>query len=268
MLTWNTTLATLIALATCATASVVSAQVSREFEYEYQTPALIIEDDGYWTLDSKGFRSADRFFRNKSFGTNFDDPLIVDEDGFGVGFEDSEGPDMRAVRRDYQLIGLYMLLARIDRETTRMIGRKHSLELNWDDGCILGIWGDMTARSCVENITVTWPDDTIGFMLKEEWVKFASTLCKGDAYILTDGNCPHKGGPFEVILQPVTRGRSFRSIELSSHNGKSKLVLFHNIRPAEVEPNDVFMARRNALGELSELSVEEKRTIIERSGER
>ena len=57
-------LATLIALATCATTGVVSAQDSRELEFKYQTPALIIDDDWFLTLDSKGFRSGDRFLQN------------------------------------------------------------------------------------------------------------------------------------------------------------------------------------------------------------
>ena len=192
----------------------------------------------------------------------------MDENGFGVGFEKTDGPDMRAVRRDYQLIGQYMLLARIDRETTRMIGRKHGLKLDWDDDCILGTWGDMTARSCFENVTITWPDNTIGFMLREECVEFARTLCQGNTYVQTDGNCPNERGPFEVTLQPNTTDRSFRSIKLSSHDGTSKLVLFHNIRPAKVQPNDVFIIRFNAQGERHELSVEEKRAIVESAGDK
>ncbi|MEM7472170.1 MAG: hypothetical protein AAF340_12530 [Pseudomonadota bacterium] len=256
-------LAALITLIACTVTSSVSAQDPPEFQFEYQTPALVIDDDGFWTLDSKGFRSADRFFRNKNFGTKFDDPLIVDRNGFGVGFESTEGPDMRAVRRDYQLIGQYMLLARIDRETTRMIGRKHGLELDWDDDCILGTWGDMTARSCFESVTITWPDDTIGFMLKEEWVDFVRTLCQGGNYVRTDGSCPSSSGPFAVVLKPNTMARSFRSIEFSSRDGTSKLVLFHNIRPAEVQPRNLFIIRRNEQGEWHDLSLEEKRKIIE-----
>ncbi|MGR3513240.1 MAG: hypothetical protein ACU0GG_10775 [Paracoccaceae bacterium] len=251
-------------LATCAATSAVYAQDDpREFEYKYKSPALIIDDDGYWTMDSKGFRSADRFFRNRAFGTKLDEPLIVDENGFGIGFEDGEGPSMRAVLRDYQVIGFYMLLARIDRETTRMIRRKHGLRLDRDGDCVLGKWGDMTARSCVEKLTIAWPDDTIGFMLREQWVEFAQTLCQGAAYIQTDGACPQHDEPFEVALQPVTMERSFRSIELSSSNGTSQFVLFHNIRPADVQPDEVFIARRDAQGELRELSLEEKRRVIE-----
>lgn len=228
----------------------------------YETPALIVDQDGHWTLASKGFRSATRFFRSRDFGVAYEDALIVNEAGFGVGFSDPEGPSMRAVRREYQIIGNYMIVAPVDRETTMMIGRKNDVEMDWDEGCILAELGTMQARSCFDDVTITWPDNTPGFMTLDQWLAFAQGLCAGGAYVVVEGACPSSTEPFSVTLYPISNERSFRQLKLSSADGASELVLSHNIRPVDAEPDKFHAFRRKPDGSLHEFTEAEKLDLI------
>lgn len=230
------------------------------------SPALQVQSDGHWTLDSDGFKSPNRFFRSGVFGSAYEEALLIDADGFGVGFEDPEGKAMRSVRRDYQLIGNYMITAPVDRETTSMIGRTNDVEMDWDGDCIKAVLGDMTARSCFENLTITWSDATIGFMPENSWSEFASDLCSGGAYQIVSGSCPDGSGPFDLTLAPNSEDRSFRSLSLSSSDGQSVFELTHNIRPVGVDPEKVRIMRRDQSGNWSELTTEETRALIEGIG--
>ena len=230
------------------------------------SPALQVQSDGHWTLDSDGFKSPNRFFRSGVFGSAYEEALLIDADGFGVGFEDPEGKAMRSVRRDYQLIGNYMITAPVDRESTMMIGRRNDVEMDWDGNCIKAVLGDMTARSCFENLTITWFDATVGFMPEDSWSEFASDLCLGGAYQIIDGSCPVGSDSFNLTLTPKSKDRSFRSLTLSSSDGQSVFELTHNIRPAGVEPDKVRIMRRDKTGNWSELTTDETRALIESVG--
>ncbi len=226
-------------------------------------PALMIDESQHWTLESDGFRSASRFFRNGVFGTAFEESLVVDEHGFGVGFQDPKGKGMRSVRRDYQLISHYMIVAPVDRETTSMIGRKHDVAADWDGDCIRTEFGTMTARSCFEHLTITWPDDTFRFMLLEDWTAFAQALCNAGTYERVSGICPKEVGAFDITLRPLSRDRSFRELRLSSEDGSSAFRLSHNIRPNGYDASEIRMVRKYSDGTVEELDLADKNAILE-----
>ncbi|MEM9100283.1 MAG: hypothetical protein AAGC79_17360 [Pseudomonadota bacterium] len=252
-------------------------------------PALVVDDRGDLAIDAEFFKE-NELFGLGLLGARFDGEMIVNEAGLATGLTGASRSDLSGVKRDLDLLGYYLLRSVIDRKsTTRRIttlgplagssGTSKGKRRGKSWYCRGLLWRGMKFNGCGyydtdeprvvkdPEMTVSWRDNTYGFLVLDEFKALTTEICESERYIIVKGECPRTEGPFDVSLDARANDNRWARLRFSSKDGRSEMLLAPALRVGTEDLSRVSIAiqeRTDAGLRSRTLEGDELRALIER----